>query len=178
MIVLFRPIENEQKFQPIVIIDYTRSDEQYSAKQIADFVGKAAPKPTAAQFTPLVSSLPGTGIFSVFIPSIKPTLLPAKIYSLDYSMSFTHRGLTYGDSLKTEFYATIKNAPTELVSLLNIQQYTSEQNITALKRAINNVLDPQVKFPTGKFFIKTGEGSDLTLPRKRVYRDVPAQPEH
>jgi len=136
MIILFK--EDKLGFiQPVVIVDYTRSDEQYSLIDINKYVLKLSTKGAYA-------------------------LRPANIYSLDYSATFTHSGINYGKSLKQSFEATIINAPTELVKLLNIEQYASQQNIGALTTAVKNVIDPQVKFPTGGIVFKALDGSVIT----------------
>lgn len=133
MIVLVKNVGSNdlifRQVQPIVILDYTRSDEQWTKAEIA-----AAVKATAR------------GIVRA---------LPPIVYSLDYKMSYTHTGIAYGDSIKTTFTATISNPPLDLVSLLNISQFTSQENIEALKRTVNSIIDPQIVFPQGKFFIKS-----------------------
>jgi len=135
MIVLFKAI-NPTITQPIVIIDYTRSDEQYTEIEIGAWV-------------------------NVFAPLDAATILPPIIHSLDYTASFTHSGISYGNSLKQSFEASITNAPVELVKLLNIEQYSSQQNISSLSSALNSVIDPQVIFPTGGILFKGLDGSKI-----------------
>lgn len=135
MIVLFKSV-SPTITQPIVIIDYTRSDEQYSDIEIGVWV-------------------------NVFAPLDAATILKPVVYSLDYTATFTHSGMNYGNSLKQTFEASIINAPVELVKLLNIEQYASQQNISALSNALNNVIDPQVIFPTGGILFKGLDGSKI-----------------
>jgi len=115
--------------QPIVIVDYTRSDEQFSPVQIVKYSNKLASKGEWA-------------------------IRPPKIFSLDYECEYTHSGITYGNALKTQFSAAIRNAPTELIKLLNIEQYSSQQNLEILRKAINNIIDPKIIFPTGVVVLK------------------------
>lgn len=126
---------------PIVVIDYTRSDDQYNQAQIISYVASLG-----------VQAARGKPINMSFLT----------IYSLDYSMSFTHSGNNYGDSLKTKFTATIQNAPTDLIGLLNVKQYVGEENVDVLKGALSNIIDPQVFFPTGAFVIKQNSNTAAT----------------
>ena len=118
---------------PIAVLDYTRSDDQYSIAQINQYVRSVG-----------IEAAKGKTI----------NLANLRTYSLDYSMSFTHSGINYGDSLKSKFSATIYNAPMELIGLLNIKQYVSSENINALSTATKSIIDPQVSFPTGGFVIR------------------------
>lgn len=157
MIILFRPdaVLGNPIFSPIVIVDYTRSDEQWSDKDINKYINQL-----------------GTGLGGPVSISNK------KVYSLDYAMIYSHIGISYGDSLKTSFTATIKNAPIELVTLLNIQQFTSQQNLQALKKTINAVIDPQVKFPQGGFVIKSApdvNGISKIITRKFIIYSSPSE---
>jgi len=136
MIILFKETSTSNR-KPIVILDYTRSDEQYSSVEIQKYITMFA----------------GANAYNLTSPNI---------YSLDYSANFTHSGINYGKSLKQSFDAVIVNAPTELVKLLNIEQYASQQNINALTKAVNNVIDPQVKFPTGGIVFKALDGTTIT----------------
>lgn len=169
MIILYRSTDNAFEVQPVVILDYTRSDEQWTQDEIKAFVKTCKPdiSPVAAN-PPSESSL--VSAFGLFGATFTPQILEPKIYSLDYSMTYTHQGVSYGDSLKTSFIANIKNAPMELIGLLNIRQYTSQQNIDALKLAIGNVIDPQVLFPSGAFVINDGK---ITIYRKFIIFSTP-----
>jgi hypothetical protein len=154
MIILFRPnsVFGNPVYEPIVIVDYTRSDEQWSPSQISKYVKQLG--------TPL------NGPISSNITT----------YSLDYAMAYTHNGISYGDSLKTKFTATIRNAPISLVNLLNIKQYTSQQNIEALKSVVNAVIDPQVQFPQGGFVIRSAansKGEYETITRRFIIYSSP-----
>lgn len=147
MIILFRPNSDTVNlvYEPIVIIDYTRSDEQWTQAQISAYIKQL-----------------GTPLGGIIASNVTT-------YSLDYAMVYSHQGISYGDSLKTSFTATIRNAPIALVNLLNIKQYTSQQNIGALKKVINSIIDPEVQFPQGGFVIKstpdsTGKYQIVTRP--------------
>lgn len=126
-----------QLYQPIVVIDYTRSDEQWSTGQILQYVFLMAPENAA-------------------------DILDPDVWSLQYAMSYTHSGLTYGKALKTQFNASITNAPIELMALLNIQQYTSSANIEELSQIAKDIVDPQVVFPTGGFVMRGADGNVIT----------------
>lgn len=131
MIIIFRP-EIEGTYQPVVILDYTRSDEQWNEKQINNYVKEFTPEDTI---------------------NLKQTI----IYSLDYDMAYSHNGVVYGDALKTQFECKIINAPIGLINLINIQQFTSQQNLEALEALKNAVIDPQIKFPSGGFVLKSSD---------------------
>lgn len=136
MIILFESVD-PSTIQPIVIVDYTRSDEQWSLIDIGVWMNTLAPLDAGA-------------------------ILYPKIFSLDYECEYTHSGITYGNALKTQFNAVIRNAPLELVKLLNIKQYTSSQNIEILNKAINNIIDPQIIFPSGGIVLKGLNGEIIT----------------
>jgi len=151
LIIIYKPA-NGDAVDPIVILDYTRSDEQYSLAQITRYV------------------------FSLGIQAAKGktvNIQNLKTYSLDYSMVFSHSGINYGDSLKTKFTATILNAPMELIGLLNIKQYISEENINALSTALNKIIDPQAFFPTGAFVIKPNSNSTDIISRTFMLFSTP-----
>lgn len=129
MIIIYKESLIVNQFQPVVLIDYTRSDENYSPSEIKAHVKNL--KPDAAQF-----------------------LAPEKIYSVDYTAAFSHEGVVYGDALRTQFTATVKNPPTDLVSLLNVKQIVSNQNLNALDAAVSRVINSQVVFPYGAILFK------------------------
>jgi hypothetical protein len=134
-LLIFYKSDSTGALDPIVICDYTRSDEQYSPIQIQTFAAKLG-----------VLQNPGKLILPV---------APYNIFSLDYSMKYSHGGMSYGDALKTKFTAVITNPPLELVGLLNIKQYGSSQNIQVISdKLVSNVIDPRIAFPTGGFVIK------------------------
>ncbi len=151
MIIIYKP-GNGDTVDPIVIIDYTRSDEQYSEAQIMRYVSSLG-----------VQAAKGKGINTANL----------KIYSLDYACSFTHSGINYGDAIKTKFQATIENAPMSLVGALNIKQYISEENINSLSNASRSIIDPEVFFPTGAMVIKTNSNSTDTITRTFMLYSTP-----
>jgi hypothetical protein len=131
--------QTTNKPSPIIICDFTRSDEQYSLATMKQY----------AQY--FASDLITNGVIAGLSGPI--------IYSLDYTMTYSHDGISYGNSLKTRFNATISNPPMDLVTLLRIQQYTSQQNLNLLETAISSIVDSQVAFPTGGFVIKDLKGN-------------------
>ena len=145
MIILFKSV-NPSTVQPIIIVDRTRSDEQWSEIEIGVWMNTLAPLDAGA-------------------------ILYPKIFSLDYECEYTHSGITYGNALKTQFNASIRNAPLELVKLLNIEQYTSSQNMEILNKAINNIIDPQIIFPSGGIVLKGLNGEIIT--RKFIIYSTP-----
>ncbi len=129
--------------KPIVIVDYTRSDEQYTLAEMKSY---------ALQFA---SNLITNGKIAGLSDPV--------VYSLDYSMSFTHTGVNFDkEALKTKFNATIKNAPSDLVALLKIRQVVSAQNLELLSQALSQVVDPQIIFPTGGFVVRTPDKKIVT----------------
>jgi hypothetical protein len=149
VLIFYAPTEGVA-LNPIVVCDYTRSDEQYSIPQIQLFVNSLG-----------VLQNPGKAILPIN---------PLNIYSLDYKMSYTHNGANYGDSLKTKFTAQIINPPQKLVSLLNIKQYGSSENIETLSNAItSSIIDPNIQFPTGAFVIRPNSNARLTEAVKRTF---------
>jgi hypothetical protein len=126
--------------QPIVVIDATRSDENYTQTQIKTFIAKWLGKFAGRELPPGAAQGSET-----------------KLYSLAYSCQFTHDAISLGNALKAQFFATITNAPGELVSLLKIEQYTTEQNLALLEKVIDNVINPQVAFPAGVMICRNGD---------------------
>jgi len=136
--------------KPVVICDYTRSDEQYSIPQIQTLSNSLG-----------ILQNPGKLILPVD---------PKNVYSLDYKMSYSHGGAEYGDSLKTKFTCQIVNPPQKLVTLLNIKQYGSSQNIETLSDTLTSaILDPEIQFPTGAFVIKPNSNSKIPDTIKRTF---------
>jgi hypothetical protein len=147
---IFYTVTKGTALDPVVICDYTRSDEQYSIPQIQTFVNALG-----------AIQNPGKAILPIN---------PLNIFSLDYKMSYSHGGAQYGDSLKTKFTAQITNPPQELISLLNIKQYGSSQNIQKLSSSLTNaIIDPQVQFPTGAFVLKPNANATLIDSIKRTF---------
>lgn len=136
MIIIYKQATLADVFDPVVLIDYTRSDENYSPAQIKNLVRNN--KPDAALF-----------------------LSAERVYSVDYSASYSHNGVVYGDALRTQFTATVKNPPTDLVSLLNIKQIVSKQNLGALDEAVSRVINSQVVFPYGVMIVKDLTGKSI-----------------
>lgn len=149
MLIFYTPTEGSA-LKPVVICDYTRSDEQYSIPQIQIFVNSLG-----------VLQNPG----KVILP-----IDPRDIFSLDYKMTYSHGGAEFGDSLKTKFMAELTNPPQKLASILNIKQYGSSQNIKTLSNTLTSaIIDPQIQFPTGAFVIKPNSNSRQTEVIKRTF---------
>lgn len=135
---------------PIVICDYTRSDEQYTTIQIQRFALELGVEQNPTKF-------------------ILP-VAPYNIFSLDYTMKYTHSGISYGDSLKTKFTAVITNPPIELANLLNIKQYGSTQNVQVLSdKLTSSIINPRISFPTGAFVIKPNSNASLADTIERTF---------
>lgn len=149
MIVLFQS-KIFNTYQPVVLVDYTRSDEQWTSDEIRNYV-------------------------NFFTPEDSKGLLPTTIYSLNYTLEYNHTGINYGQSLKTHAVIVVTNPPIELVTLLNIQQFTSQQNIDSLTQATRSVIDPEVKFPQGGCVIKQTNGDPIT--RRFIVYSTPYQPD-
>lgn len=149
MLIFYTPTEGIA-LDPVVICDYTRSDEQYSIPQIQTFVNSLG-----------ILQNPGKVILPVN---------PLNIFSLDYKMMYSHGGAEYGDSLKTKFTCQIVNPPQKLVSLLNIKQFGSSENIETLSNTLTtSILDPRIQFPTGGFVIKPNSNARNTATIKRTF---------
>ena len=132
------------KVQPIVIIDYTRSDDNYSASEIQKYSDKACSDFTQKNSTQGIN---------------KPI-----VYSLNYDYTFTHSGLNVGDSKRTAFHATVLNAPNDLVGVLRIKEVMSATNFSLLANGLSRVADSEVSFPTGLLITKMVSGKSLTRP--------------
>lgn len=123
MLIFFKPV-NEIKIQPIVVLDYTRNNEQFSR---TDILKKVSSRSSEINKIPDVSNL--------------------ETYSLNYRVAYSHNGMNPGNSLKTSCAIEIDNAPSKLVNLLNIKQYTKQESALAFDSAIKSIIDPQVQFP-------------------------------
>ena len=132
MLVFFKPI-SETKVQPIVLVDYTRSDEQYSFSEIQKKV------------------------FSTSKDLKKiPDLTKLEIYSLNYRVIYSHSGVNPASSLKTSARIEVDNAPSALVNLINLKQFTSQESALALESAVKAIIDPEVQFPSCVMILKNG----------------------
>ncbi len=138
--IFFKTLSGSPRVQPIVVFDATRSDDVYTVKQIESYTSKWLGKFSGRE-------LPAGASYT------RESILT---FSLDYDNAFTHNAIALASSLKARFSATIRNVPGDLVSLLKIDQYTTQQNITALERVINNVVNSQVSFPAGVAIYKYG----------------------
>lgn len=152
MLIFYKDSSVAGSVDPVVVVDYTRSDEQYSKAEILKYVAAVGMKAVKEKYI-------NFGFLEVF--------------ALSYSMFYRHRGINYGDSLKTEFVAQIKNAPINLVNLLNVKFYTSQENIDAIKTGVNKVVDPQVFFPVGGFVIKPDADSSSVIIRTFMVYSTP-----
>ena len=119
------------RFQPIVVVDYTRSDEQYTTDEILKLVSKS------------ISNIDKIPDFSSM-----------EIYSLNYRVVYKHSGINPADSLKVSCTIEIDNAPNDLANLINIKQFTKQQSALSLQSVVNNIIDPQVIFPYCSIILK------------------------
>lgn len=141
MLIFYRQVKpDDSQFVAIVICDYTRSDEQYSALQISKAVADNVPT-----YSGVVVKVIGAPI----------------VYSLDYSAQFSHDGLNYGSALLTHFSADIKGAPSDLVTLMNVKELVSTQNFDALSTSISKVITSQVVFPYFAMVVKDSAGKPI-----------------
>lgn len=132
MLIFFKQ-QAEKYVQPIVLLDYTRSDEQYTEK---DIVEKVLSSSKATGKTPLVTQL--------------------EIFSLNYRVVYSHSGINPASSLKTSATIEIDNAPSTLTNLVNVKQFTSQESALALESTIKAIIDPQVQFPTCVMILRNG----------------------
>lgn len=130
MLIFFKPT-SETKVQPIVLLDYTRSDEQYKYSDIVLKVDKAILDANKIRST---ASL--------------------EIYSLNYRVVYSHNGTNPADSLKTSCTIEIDNAPSSLVNLINLKQFTKQESAIALENTVKAIIDPQVQFPSCVLILK------------------------
>ena len=131
MLIFFKQ-ETATQFLPIVLVDYTRSDEQYTYENILSKISKAA-----------------LGLKNVSSLNQEP-----EIFSLSYRVVYKHSGINAADSLKTSCSIEIENAPSALTNLVNVKQFMSQENALALESTIKAIIDPQVIFPQCVLIIK------------------------
>ena len=145
MLIFYKPI-NELTYQPIVVIDYTRSDETYTQKEIITKVNSNVPDKKFA------------------------SIVTMEIFSLNYRVNYSHSGINLASSLKTVCTIEIDNPPNILSNLINIKQFTQQQNAISLQSAVKAIIDPQVQFPHCVIVIKGEKGflSDDSL----IYKNV------
>lgn len=127
--------------QPIVIIDYTRSDDNFTDEEI-----KTYSKQISSDFTKKATEL--------FLQVLNPI-----VYSLNYEYTYTHSALSFGDAKRTSFTASILNAPNELVGLLRIREVVSSENLKLLGNSLSRVADSELTFPTGGLVTKDSDGN-------------------
>lgn len=135
MIIFFKTDKGNTK--PIVIVDYTRSDEQYNQTEIKKEVMKAG-KTLGKQ----------------------PNILNLETFSLNYRLTYNHSGVNPSSSLKTTCTIEIDNAPSILVNLINIKQYTKQQSALSLESAVKDIIDPQVSFPAVAIVLRNGSNTN------------------
>lgn len=147
MIICFKLDSETGISNPVVVVDYTRTDDQWSFAEIQEQVANAGVELLGGSFNPVT---------------------PSNVYSLDYSMSFRHSGVNLGDALKTSVKITVSNAPAEMIALMNIQQLVGSESALSLENAVAKVVDPQNQFPVGLFIFKYTDvaGYEQKLSRK------------
>jgi len=150
MIIIYKKSAFYNMVDPIVILDYTRSDDSWSESQIQLYTQRLSTLVEGKQISRNM-----------------------KIYSLDYSFTFAHNGNGYGNALKTFFQAEIINAPIELIDALNIKQFVSQENLAALSSANNYVIDPQSFLPVGGFVMRLNSNTNETVIRPFMLYGTP-----
>jgi len=121
---------------PIAVVDYTRSDDQYSFQQI---LRKALTV--------------GSEVTRSFVNGAA-----LQVFSLSYQIHFRHSGVSLGDALKTACEISIDNASSELASLINLQAVTGQESVLSLENATAKILDPEIEFPYCAIILKSGPG--------------------
>lgn len=151
MMIFYKP-GTGNTVDPIVVIDYTRSDDQYSEVEILKYVNSVGIEAAKGKVVNIAN---------------------LKTYSLDYSYQWVHSGITYGGALKTRFTATISNAPMDLVALLNVKMFISQENLQSLEAVASSIIDPEVFFPTGGFVLRPNSNSDKIITRTFIVYSTP-----
>lgn len=134
---IFGVIESK-KLTPVVVIDYTRTDDHFTEKEIK--------KHTASLLA------------DKYNLKNKVQIQPAKIYSLDYSATLTHSGMTFGDSKRTQLECSIINAPNELVGIVQVKKVIKSSNEDSFADELSKLLLPEVAAPFGLMIAKTPSG--------------------
>lgn len=122
---------NTEVWDTTVILDYTRSDDQYSMSDIAQW------------------TIGTGGELSIFSLN----------YSVHYSHAANTDSLD--KALKTSVEISISNAPAELSALLNLQQLVGQESVLSILSATKRVIDAEVQFPRGVFVFPGPDGSDI-----------------
>lgn len=148
MIIFFKRKAGGDYATPVALLDYTRSDDQYTEKEIRQYVTKAG----------------------VELPALRVDPSALSVFSLNYAVKYKHSGINLGDSLKTQITVMIQNAPPELVTLINVQQIVGQETVMSLENATNMVVDAQNVFPYGVLFFDTvgPAGTTVTVARKFI----------
>jgi hypothetical protein len=146
VIIFFKRSTDTNFATPVALLDYTRSDDQYTEKEIRKAVDRA-------------------GIEILNIPINSAAL---SVFSLNYAVRYKHSAINLADSLKTSVNVVIQNAPPELVTLINVQQLVGQESVLSLENATKMVVDAQNVFPYGVLFfdIAGPGGTTITLARK------------
>jgi len=133
LIICFKLDSETGVSNPVVVVDYTRTDDQWSFAEIQEQVANAGVELLGGQFNPVS---------------------PSDGYALDYAVNFRHSGVNIGTALKTSVNIVVSNAPATMVGLMNIQQLVGAESATSLENAVAKVVDPQNQFPVGLFIFK------------------------
>lgn len=151
MIIFFKKDRILRTFDPVVLVDYTRSDDQWSRAKIQEQVLKCGAL--------LQLSLPGVNFSSIV----------SEVFSLDYSVSYRHSAVNIADSLKTYCEITVSNAPSKLASLVSLNQIFGQESVMSLENAVSKVADAKVEFPFGFLVFETpGAPVPMTIVRQLI----------
>ena len=143
MIIFFKKNSLAGYSSPIALVDYTRSDDQFSLLEIQRLVLQTAGK-----------------------QSIAVNVADLSVFSLDYTVEHMHSAVNLGDALKSKTTVTVSNAPPELVALVQVQQIVGQETALSLQNGLGKILDPKNEFSRGVVISKTsGPLGDQNLVR-------------
>lgn len=139
MLIFWRQYSYNGSITPIVLMDSLRSDDRFSTKEI-DTLTKAVP------------------------PKLKGLKLEKPdVYSVEYSATFSHKGINPGESWRTRFYGTVKNPPGVLISAFSPQYFVSQESMDALKAVIQRIVNPQKDIVYATMCIRSTAGTAGTV---------------
>lgn len=143
MIIFFKQDSETGYSTPLAVVDYTRSDDQYSFSEIQEQVLSAGVE--------------------------KVNLSALSVFSLNYSVSFRHSAVNLPNALKTTIGFSIANAPSKLSSLVNVQQIVGQESALSLQDATQKIIDAQNQFPHGVFVFQFQGPTGLMQTIKRKF---------
>lgn len=150
MIIFFKRNAENGFSMPVALLDYTRSDDQYTEAEVLKFTREAAK--------------------TVFDTDAGVNYSALSIFSLSYKVVYRHSGINLQDALKTKVEVSIANAPPELSSLINVKQIVGQESALSLESATKLVIDAQNQFPYGVLFfdVPAAGGGFVTISKKFI----------